>query len=919
MVETLGRAPSVVLIGGEAGLGKSRLLREATGRVAGGGVVVLRGWCHRLREPLPFGPVIDALRQASPPAGSPPVLSPATAVLASQVPELAGWLPAADGGDPDVGSGPQLARAVHEVLAALGPVLVEIEDVHWADDATRELLLLLARNTPPGLRLALTYRGEDLPGHGNVLGSPYRRPVGVAGLDLVLAPLGREEVAELAAAVLGPTAAAVLGPQLYERSAGLPLAVEEDLRFLADRLAHAPGGAGVADLDRAGVPRVLQEAVGSRVAALPRDAVAVVQAAAVLAFPAGEELLARLAGLEEEEAEEALESALAVGVLDETGPDRYAFHHVLARQAVYQRMLGPRRRRLHRRAIDVLDALDPTPLVQIAYHARELGDPAAWIPRTRAAAEHAITIGDDGIAAAQLQQLLDEPALPTDAHTWAALNLSRIAVRRADTAASIDILGRIVADPALPAAVRGEIRLNLGLTLDSADPARVTQLETAADELEAERPELAAGALAAMSLGDKLARTRAQDAADMERALRLAERTDDPVAQATVLASRITQLQLFGDRAADALLEQLPADSGLDLARQRCRALHNSAEALYLRGRDDTAARLLREAEALADHADYEVLALACAERRLFLDLAHGRWEALADRIDTLLGRHQRPQEVRELKVLQARLDSAHGRWAEARRAASTALASPSMVLYLPACALLGRLDLLEGNPAAAWQTIQPALAALRHKNVWTHQTDLLPVTVQAALATGHRTEAEHLLHQATEGIQDSDSPAVEAEILLGRGLLTADTDPQRAVALLEEARLRYAAIPRPYHAAQAAEHVGRVLLGSRTAVAGGHLHQALATYTELGATADAARCQRMLRQAGQHRPVPRGRRGYGTDLSPRERQVADLLATGATNKDIAAALALSVRTTEHHVARVLSKLDTTREQLRPN
>ncbi|MCH0567522.1 helix-turn-helix transcriptional regulator [Streptomyces sp. MUM 2J] len=63
----------------------------------------------------------------------------------------------------------------------------------------------------------------------------------------------------------------------------------------------------------------------------------------------------------------------------------------------------------------------------------------------------------------------------------------------------------------------------------------------------------------------------------------------------------------------------------------------------------------------------------------------------------------------------------------------------------------------------------------------------------------------------------------------------------------------------------------------------------------------------------------PSHRGNFSTDLSPRERQVADLLATGATNKDIAAALALSVRTTEHHVARVLSKLDTTREQLRPN
>ncbi|MGW2545435.1 helix-turn-helix domain-containing protein, partial [Kitasatospora sp. NPDC001574] len=79
----------------------------------------------------------------------------------------------------------------------------------------------------------------------------------------------------------------------------------------------------------------------------------------------------------------------------------------------------------------------------------------------------------------------------------------------------------------------------------------------------------------------------------------------------------------------------------------------------------------------------------------------------------------------------------------------------------------------------------------------------------------------------------------------------------------------------------------------------------------------DAARCHRLLREVGWAVPSgPRGRAGYGGRLSPREEQVRDLLASGATNKDIAATLFLSTRTVEHHVSRVLAKLDTTRADL---
>ena len=94
-------------------------------------------------------------------------------------------------------------------------------------------------------------------------------------------------------------------------------------------------------------------------------------------------------------------------------------------------------------------------------------------------------------------------------------------------------------------------------------------------------------------------------------------------------------------------------------------------------------------------------------------------------------------------------------------------------------------------------------------------------------------------------------------------------------------------------------------------------LNEALAGYEELGAAYDAERCRHTLLDLGLAKPAGRGRRGYGDELSPRERQVAELVARGATNHDIAEALFLSQRTVEQHVARMLRKLGTTRGDVR--
>ncbi|WP_457034098.1 AAA family ATPase, partial [Kitasatospora sp. P5_F3] len=272
--------PAVVLVEGEAGSGKSRLLREAEPGLEAIGLAVLRGWCHPLREPPAFGAVLEALREAVPllPAGT--RLGQVTAPLAGHLPGLPGCpgLPGQAGHRPPGVGTPrqQLMRAVHELLRLVGPVVLLVEDLQWADDDTRELLVLLARNPPAQLRLVLGYRADELPGHGNVLGVPYRRPVGVGGTEIALAPLTEPQVRELAVAALGPAATGALVRQLYESSGGLPLAVEEVLGELtAPQVPGRPPTTGRA-------PRAVRELVADRTALLAPPAAAVVRAAAVL-------------------------------------------------------------------------------------------------------------------------------------------------------------------------------------------------------------------------------------------------------------------------------------------------------------------------------------------------------------------------------------------------------------------------------------------------------------------------------------------------------------------------------------------------------------------------------------------------------------------------------------------------------------
>ncbi|MFD5087840.1 AAA family ATPase [Kitasatospora sp. NPDC058406] len=935
--DALSRPPAVLVVEGEAGIGKSRLVAEAVAARAGTGRAVLGGLCHPLREPLPFGPVVDALRDAAallPPPGD---LPPSAGALRWVLPDLAPHLPPAPSGGEGLLSGRHLlVQGLRALLGALDDAVLVIEDLHWADDATRDLLLQLARDMPPRLSLAVTYRAEDMPPDAPAFGAAYRRPPGVAGALIRLGPLTEPDVHELARAALGPRATPDLARVLFDRSQGLPLTAEEDLLAIAERpraesraetrTGSRPGGADpaadlAARLARREVPQGLRDAVTERLARLSGAGDAVVAAAAVLAVPADEDLLTAVAGLGPADGANGLTEALHAAVLQESAPDRYAFRHVLAQQVAYRRVPGPQRRVLHRRAVEALDTRAPRPLVQIAHHTLAMGDRPAWQDLAQAAADQAVALGDPGSARAMLRSLLDEPGLDPQRRGRAALALARIAADDVDPAASIQVLSGMVADPRLPVADRGEIRLALGFltAVHSGNRAGFDRIREALEELE-ERPSRAARAMVAIAMDERDGAGR--HAADwLARADGLLATSPDEDVAAAVRATSLTFMARDGDPAVWDRLDELPRSSERpEVVRQTTRALYNTGEIGIELGYDRRAAHLLAESRRLARQAAIPYLECYSRLALIRLDMLAGRWQELEQRFDTLGAEFDDlAMAGAERSLLLGRLAAARGRLALAREefeiAGRYGQRESQVTAALRAAAGLAGLQLLEGDAVAAAATVGPALTTARQADAWARTAELLPVAVEALIATGGHARAAAVTEEAADALTGRAAPAVSAALDLARGLLLSASGEPGADEAFTRARNQWHDIGRPYEAARADERIAAALAPHDRARATERIAAAERVYLDVAATSDTARCQKLRRDLDLGNTGSPGRRGYGKRLSPRERQVAELLAQGAVNQDIAQALFLSPRTVEHHVANVLHKLGTSRAE----
>ena len=334
----------VALVSGDAGVGKSRLIGEAVLLAGGRGFTVLSGHCAELGDSVPYLPLADALRGAAQSSGVRDALS--------SRPALNRLLPEGSYGQPADEDRSGLARqqmlggvlGLLTELAAAAPVLLVLEDLHWADASTRDLVVFLSRMLHRE-RVALigSYRSDDL--HRRhplrpVVAELQRLP-SVISVDL--APLDPSALAEhLTATAPGRIDATVLN-DIVARAEGNAYYAEE---LLAARFgAAAPAGSG--HHDRNSLPAGLAALLLSRVEQLSDAAQQVLRAAAVAGRKADDELVQAASGLEAGEYEAAVREAVTHQLLVPDGTEGYVFRHALLREAVYGDLLPGERTRLH--------------------------------------------------------------------------------------------------------------------------------------------------------------------------------------------------------------------------------------------------------------------------------------------------------------------------------------------------------------------------------------------------------------------------------------------------------------------------------------------------------------------------------------------------------------------------------------------
>ncbi len=921
------RDPSAVIaVEGEAGVGKTRLVAEALGVLAA--PRVLNVSCPPLADPYPLGPVIDALHHVDVAGLS---LSPLAGALRPLFPEWQDLLPPTpeDSGDPVAVRHLQL-RALVELVRALGPDVVVVDDAHGADPVTVDLLLLLASATAQ-CPLVLTYRPTEL-GTDAALRRLTGRTSGAGAVHRVaLDSFGLDETAALIKATFAvDRVSREFVTLLHDGTGGLPLAVEQTLRLMRERGDIVPADVGWARRELADlrVPPSVRDSVLERVQRLDAPARTLLEAAAVLAAPAPEPQLAHVAGLDQASARDALTATLDAGLLEETARGAFGFRHQLASRTVAEATNVVTRRHMHGEAAASLLDHRPLSVGRLLRHVRECDAVASWSGRAEAAAEAALEAGDDRAGALLLHALLERPDLPEQHRLPLAHRLAAAAASGVGALGDIgpQLVERVAAvvdqgaedDPGDPRL--GAIRLQLGrllLQLGEFDAA-AERLSEAADVV-SEHPVDAAKVMVSLAFPRGRAWSAAQHRAWLRRAGPLLDRVDDGDVRTWLEVDRLSVRLMLGETNAWSEAEDLCASATSPFARREsARMLLNLGHCAIAWGADEQARDSLRRAAERMEETRYLRLFGSVRLTTCLLDWHAGRWSGLADRVLAVAGTDGTlPEAALEAREVLGLLDLAAGRRDEARDhleyvVEETTRRGVTDGGLLPAAAL-ARLATHEGDPETALELTRAAVDLMAFKDLWLRGAEVAVAHLDALTAADLTDEATAFLRLMEEAMGDGATPMTEVATDVGRGIVEAARNPRAAAVCFAHAAERLTDLPRPYDAALARERQARAELAAGDRVpAIARLADVHRNLLALGARWDADRVGQALRAEGVQasRPWRGGRRGYGTELSPREREAADLVARGLTNRQIAETLFLSTRTIDRHVSAVMRKLD---------
>jgi DNA-binding CsgD family transcriptional regulator len=922
--ESLARAragsATTVFVGGEAGVGKTRLIREFA-QQAGEARVLVGGCLELSTDGLPFAPFTAVLRRLARDLGREGL----TALLpGGRTRGLARLLP--EFGEPDDDGAEARARLFEQVLglmerlAELEPTALIIEDAHWADRSTRDLLSFLIRYQRPDTRMLtiVTYRSDELHRTHPLrpLLTELSRIDWVARLEL--RRLSRREVVEQAASILDREPTAIDIDLIYARSEGNPLFVEALL------------GGG----EEEALPESLRDLLLAGVERLPDDTQELLRVASAGGARIEHALLAAVAGLDDAALSRALRPAVAGNVLMVDG-EGYAFRHALIREAVHDDLLPGERTRLHTRFAQALErdpAILPAPrgAIELAHHWHAAHDaPSALVSAWHAAATaRKSTAYDEQLRmltrVLELWDTVPDAATRIDsdyvdvlrqtitvAHLAGeferGISLAKAALREIDTET----------DPIRAAQVlrqRGLVRYDLGRA------GFLDDLRTAAGLVPAEPPTGLRGQIL-----ENLARvlhgpdTRPETEALATEAMRIAREVGDADTEAHALITltwaqcRYSQMetQAVAFARAREIAGRAPTYNGL------MRAAISESDALEAAGWHEEAAKVARRG--IADAEAYGLartsgafLAINLAEPLLSL----GRWEEALAVIDRALDvvppapyRASLQGFATDIALARGDLDRADSLFRSSRSVMARGTYRDQTMLPH----LRREIELLvaHGRGDEASTLVEKALGE--------HDTQASPRYVWPMVVASVQAAGPLLADlRALAGKLDIEGDLQEAHRLtFAAEVARVSGSPDRAlwdlaVAAWAELRQPYAEARALLGAAHAAVHTGEredaAERLSRAARLADHVGATPLT-AEIGALARRARITVADDSAGHSGPAVPASEEARLGLTAREREVLRLVATGRGNREIAAELFISAKTVSVHVSNILAKL----------
>ena len=818
-----------VLVHGEAGIGKSSLLKAALrGPVQTSSVRVLWGGCEALFSPRPLGPLYDMARD-----------------LGTEVRALLGQ----DGRRPEL-----FGCLLDELRDSPRPTVMVIEDVHWADEATLDLLKYLGRRIERvAVLLVLSYRDDEI---------GARHP-----LRSVLGDLPPDGLTRIAVPALSESGVQELARRFRTERAGLHAATRGNPFYVTECLRGE------------GISATVRDAVLIRAARQGAGARALLDLVAIVPSQVEMELVNAILRPSPED----IAAVLASGLLVAEGT-HFAFRHELARCAIEEALTPPVSASLHARVLAHLEFLvdGGGVLARIVHHAKAAGRPAAVLRYAPRAAEWAALHGAHREAAALYAAALGH-------------------VQGIDAVEHADLLQRHAYQCYLVGQVDAAVRSRQA----------ALAIWRQAGDREREGHNLRWLSRLHWFLGQN---TDAERYADEAIAILQVLPPGRELAWALSNRAQLHMLAAQTSAAVDLGLRAAALGSALGDVEVQAHALNNVGTAQYFDGDPEGRTRLESSLQLSLAHGFSEHVARAYVN--LVSNALVHRQYLLARRFVSEATSYFAARDLNAwvdyLAAMECRLDLEVGQWASATNVAiELAERSSAMpVSRLPALVVLARLRMRRGDPGAAEALAEAAVLAratgelqrlgpvaiAKAEAAWLQrdeaELEFVGPVHQQAIALGNARIAGELsfwLDPFGESAQDHD-PAVEPPYAAQR-----EGQWERAAALWGD-------LGCPFERSLA-------LIGSGSADA---MREGLAGLESLGATACAQRCREALRLKGA-KGVARGPRAstaaHPAGLTHREAQILVLVAQGLTNAEIASRIVRSAKTVDHHVSAILGKL----------